>query len=91
MPKKVRKTLSHQQLGMRVYSKLVMIIQDTDCDIHHYVVVAKVREKLAVGKQRMQRLYMERFNLKKLSEVQGKEQHCVEISIKFTNFEKLRC
>jgi hypothetical protein len=35
--------------------------------------VAKVRERLAVNKQRSQRLHMERFNLKKLNEVEGKE------------------
>jgi hypothetical protein len=37
-------------------------------------VVAKVREKLAVNKQRSQGFIMERFNLKKLNEVEGKEQ-----------------
>jgi hypothetical protein len=30
----------------------------------HYLVVAKVRERLAVNKQRTQRFDMERFNLK---------------------------
>jgi hypothetical protein len=33
------------------------------------VVVAKVRERLAVNKQRSHRFHMERFNLKKLNEV----------------------
>jgi hypothetical protein len=37
-------------------------------------VVAKVRERLAVNKQRSHRFHMERFNLKKLNEVEGKEQ-----------------
>jgi hypothetical protein len=37
-------------------------------------VVAKVRERLAVNKQRSQRFHMERFNLKKLNEVEGKSQ-----------------
>jgi hypothetical protein len=78
---------------MRVYSKLVtIIIRVADCDIHHFVVVAaKVRERLAVSKQRMHRFHMKMFNLKKLSYVQGKEQHCVEISITFTDFGKFRC
>jgi hypothetical protein len=43
-------------------------------------VVAKVRERLAVNKQRSQRFNVERFNLKKLNEVEGKEQFCVEVS-----------
>jgi hypothetical protein len=36
-------------------------------------VVAKVRERLAVNKQRSHRFHMERFNLKKLNEVRGEE------------------
>jgi hypothetical protein len=35
-----------------------------DCDSGHYLVVAKIRERLAVNKQRSQRSDMERFNLK---------------------------
>jgi hypothetical protein len=34
---------------------------------------------LAVSKQTMHRFYMERFNFKKLKEVEGKEQYQVEI------------
>jgi hypothetical protein len=37
-----------------------------DCDADHYLVVAKVRERLAVSKQTMHRVHMKRFNLKKL-------------------------
>jgi endonuclease/exonuclease/phosphatase family metal-dependent hydrolase len=48
-----------------------------DCDTDHYLVVAKVRERLAVHKQRSHRSHRERFNLKKLNEVEGKEQYCV--------------
>jgi hypothetical protein len=36
-------------------------------------VVAKIRERLAVNKQRSQKFHIERFNLKKLCEVNGKE------------------
>jgi hypothetical protein len=36
-------------------------------------VVAKVRERLAVNKQKSQRFEMERFNLMKLNDVEGKE------------------
>jgi hypothetical protein len=49
-------------------------------------VVAKVRERLAVNKQRSQRFNMERFNLKKLNDVEGKEQFCVEVSNRFCSF-----
>jgi hypothetical protein len=39
-----------------------------DCDSDHYLVVAKLRERVAVNKQRSLRFHMERFNLKKLYE-----------------------
>jgi hypothetical protein len=38
------------------------------CDTDHSLVVVKVRERLAVNKQRSQRFYMERFNLEKNGE-----------------------
>jgi hypothetical protein len=60
-----------------------------DYDIDHYLVVAIVREKLAVNKQRSQRFHMERFNLKKLNEVEGKEQYHVEVSNRFATLEDL--
>jgi hypothetical protein len=46
-------------------------------------VVAKVRERLAVYKQRSRRFHMERFDPKKLNEVEGKEQFRVEVIIRF--------
>jgi hypothetical protein len=51
-----------------------------DYDTDHYLVVEKVRERLAVIKQRLQRFHVERFNLKNLNEVEGKEKFCFEIS-----------
>jgi hypothetical protein len=43
-----------------------------DCDSDHYLVVAKVREILAMNKQRSQRFNKERLNLKKLNNVEVK-------------------
>jgi hypothetical protein len=60
-----------------------------DCDFDHYLVVANVRERLAVSKQTAHRIHMERFNLKKLNEVEGKEQYCAEISDRFAPLENL--
>jgi hypothetical protein len=60
-----------------------------DCDSDHYLVVAKVRVRLEVNIQRSQRFDMERFNLKKLNDVEGKEQFCVKISTRFATFEDL--
>jgi hypothetical protein len=39
----------------------------------------KVWKKLAVSKQTTHRVHMERFNLKKLNEIEGKGQYRVEI------------
>jgi hypothetical protein len=52
-------------------------------------VVAKVRERLAVNKQRSYRFDMERFNLNKLNEVEGKEQFRIEVSNRFAALEIL--
>jgi hypothetical protein len=51
--------------------------------------VAKVRERLVVSKQIMLRFHMERFNLMKLNEVGGKEQHPADVTNKFTAFKNL--
>jgi hypothetical protein len=41
-----------------------------DCDTDHYLLVAKVRERLAVSKQEAQMFDAERFDLKNLSELE---------------------
>jgi hypothetical protein len=47
----------------------------------------KVRERLAVNKQRSHRFHMERFNLKKLNDVEGKELYHVEALNRFAALE----
>jgi hypothetical protein len=49
--------------------------------------VEKVRKRLAINEQRSQRFNMERFNLKKLNDVEGKEQFRVEVSNIFAALE----
>jgi hypothetical protein len=49
----------------------------------------KVRERLAVNTQRSKRFHVERFNLQKLNELEGKEQFSVEVSNKFAALEDL--
>ena len=43
-------------------------------------VIAKIRERLAVGKQAAQRFDGQRFNLRKLNEPQVREQYQIEIA-----------
>jgi hypothetical protein len=52
-------------------------------------VLAKFGEKLAVGKQTIHRVYTEKFNLKKLNEVEGKDQYRDKISNRFAVLENL--
>jgi hypothetical protein len=52
-------------------------------------VVAKVMERLAVKEQRSHRFHTERFNLKKLNEVEGKEQYHAEVLNRFAALEDL--
>jgi hypothetical protein len=49
--------------------------------------VAKVRERLAVSKQTTHRVHMGRYNLKKLSQAEGKERYRVELSNRFEALE----
>jgi hypothetical protein len=60
-----------------------------DCDTVHYLVVAKVRERLALSKQTVHNVHLEGFNLNKLNEVEGKEQYLVEISHRFADLENV--
>jgi hypothetical protein len=62
-----------------------------DCDTDLYLVVAKVKERLAVTKQATHTFYIERLNIKKLDEAEGKEQYRVEISNTYVHsFRNLR-
>ena len=54
-----------------------------DCDTDHYLVVAKVRERLAVSKQVAQKLDGKRFNLMKLKDLEVKKQYQIEITNRF--------
>ena len=51
-----------------------------------YLVIAKVRERLAVGKQAAQRFDRQRFNLK-LNEPEVREHYQIEITKRFAAFE----
>jgi DNA repair ATPase RecN len=53
----------------------------------HYLVVAKLRERLSVSKQVAQKFYMLRFDLRKLNDAEVKEQYQVKITNRFAALE----
>jgi len=58
----------------------VQSFRGSDCDTEHYLVVAKVREKLAVRNQRTEEFDVERYNLKKISELEDRKEYQIKIS-----------
>jgi hypothetical protein len=78
---KTHNQIDHTLVDRRRNSNVLDIrsLRAADCDSDHYLVVAKVREGLAVKKQRSQTFHTERFNLKKLNEVEGEEQFRAEV------------
>jgi hypothetical protein len=60
-----------------------------DCDTDHYLLVEEIRERLAVNKQGSHKFHVERFNLKKLNEVEFKEKYHVEVSSRCAALEDL--
>jgi flagellar biosynthesis/type III secretory pathway chaperone len=60
-----------------------------ECDTDHYLIVAKVRERVAVTKRAAQKTEMERLRVKKLNEWDVKEQDRIIIRNKFAALENL--
>ena len=80
--------IDHVLIDRRWQSSVLDVrsFRGADCDTDHYLVIAKVREILAVGKQAAQRFDRQTFNLRKLNEPDVREQYQIEITNRFCSF-----
>ena len=74
---KTHNQTDHISIDSRWHSSVLDVrsFRGTDCDTDHHVVVAKVRERLAVSKQAAQRFDVDRFNHRMLSEKEVRKQY----------------
>ena len=83
--------IDHILIDRRRHSNILDVrsVRVTDCDTDHYLVVAKLRERLTVCKQAAQNFEGGRFNLRKLKEPEVKEKYQIEITNRFAALENL--
>jgi hypothetical protein len=88
---KTHNQIDHILIDRRRHSNVLdaRSFRAADCDSDHYLVLTKVMERLAVKKQTSHRFNMERFNIKKLNEVELKKQFCIDVSNRFAALEDL--
>jgi len=72
---KTHNQIDHVLIDRRWHSIVLDVrsFRGADCNTDHYLVIAKVREGLAVGKQAAQRFDRQRFNLRNLNEPEVRE------------------
>jgi len=77
--------IEHILIDRRCHASILDVrnVRGADCDADHYLVVAKVRERLAVSKQTAQNFNGDRFNLRELYELEVVIQCQIEITNRF--------
>jgi hypothetical protein len=68
---------------------LYIYFREADCDTDYYLAVANVRERLAVSKQAAQKFEGERFNLRKINELEVRKHYRIESTKRFAALENL--
>jgi hypothetical protein len=83
--------INHILVYRRWHSSILDVrsFRRADCDTVHYLVVAKVRERLAVRKHATQKFNGEKFNLRKLNDLEVRKQYKVEITNRFAALENV--
>jgi len=86
---KTHNQIDHVLIDRRWHSSVLDVrgFRGANCDTDHHLVIAKVKERLAVGKQGAQRFDRQRFNSRKLNEPEVREQYQIEITNMFAALE----
>ena len=88
---KIYNQTDHILIYRRWHSSILDVrsVRVVDCDTDHYLVFAKVRERLAISKQAAQKFDEERINIRKLNKQELRKQHQFEMSNRFAALENL--
>ena len=90
--RKTHNQIDHILIDRRWHLSILNVrsFQGADRDTDHYLVVVKVKERLAVSKQTEEKFDVERFNLRKLSELQVRKQYQIKTLKQVCSFGELK-